>query len=113
MTNEKTSIKDIVQWFNELSGHAERGFSNLEFALACNRDNLTMADSDGDYADDDEDGNGESQWAMFHAGCEFFSQIAKCFIDGKEPDYKAIYDEVVEQLMFSIKRYKEKRNGRV
>ena len=98
--------EDVIHGFNELSGHAKRGFCDLEFALACVRDNATMMDGGDQFADGEEDGNGDSQWAMFHAGCEFFRQVAQSFVDKKEPDYKAVYNEVIEQLMYSIKRRK-------
>lgn len=105
--------QEIVNGFNKLSGHEERGFSDLEFALACIRDDMTMASTELAFADNGEDGNIASQWAMFHAGCEFFNQVANCFINNEEPDYKQIYNEVVKQLKFSIvyESKKEEKNG--
>ncbi len=94
--------QEIVKGFNRLSGHEQRGFSDLEFALACIRENLTMASREMAFADIGQDGNNDSEISMFHAGCEFFAQVAKCFVENKEPDYKEIYEAVVAQMEYSI-----------
>lgn len=104
--------EEIIHSLNEISGHEERGFTDLEFALACERENLTLADPDILMTSDkgEWDGNNDSHWAAFHIGAEFVRQMAKCVITKTEPDHKKIYEALVEQCKF-YKQFMENKNG--
>ncbi|WP_458451490.1 hypothetical protein [Fibrobacter sp.] len=104
--------KEIIHSLNVISGHAKRDFSDLEFALACDRENLTLADPDTYNMDDDKawDGNNDSHWAAFHIGAEFVRQMAQCVINKTEPDYEKIYEAIVAQCEH-YKNFKENDNG--
>lgn len=103
--------EEIIHSLNIISGHSERNFTDMEFALACERDNLTLADGDDGLGGDYEcGGNIDSHWAAFHIGAEFVRQIAECVIENKTPDYKKIYEALVAQCEY-YKSFKEKDNG--